>query len=112
MTFDDVRRLAGALPDVTEGTSYGTPAFHLKKKFMLRLKEDGETIAIKIPMDMRDMLIEAKPATFYITDHYRAYPAVLIRLKKVKENELRDLLQASWEFIAPKKKGRAPKRTR
>lgn len=47
MTFDDVRRLALALPRVVEGTSYGTAAFRVGKKFLLRLKEDGVTIAIK-----------------------------------------------------------------
>ena len=109
MTWDDLRRLALALPDVIEGTSYGTPAFHVKKKFLLRLKEDGETIAIKVPMDVRDMLMQAKPETFFITDHYRGYPAVLVRLKKIKAAEMRDLLQMSWDFIAPKKQ--TPKRT-
>lgn len=110
MTWDDVRRLASALPDAVEGTSYGTPAFHVSKKFLLRLKEDGETIAIRVSMDNRELLMRAKPATFFITDHYRDYPAVLVRLKKIKEREMRDLLQMSWEFTAPKKR-RTTKRT-
>lgn len=109
MTWNDLRKLALALPDVIEGTSYGTPAFHVKKKFILRLKEDCQTIAIKVPMDVRDMLIEARPDTFFITDHYRGYPAILVRLTKIKSAEMRDLLQMSWEFTAPKK--RTPKRT-
>ena len=77
VTFDDVRQLALALPEVEEGTSYGTPAFKVKGKFLSRLKEDGETLVVRIDMDERDVLMAANPETFYITDHYRGYPAML-----------------------------------
>ena len=106
MTWNAVRRLAGALPRAVEGTSYGTPAFHIGKKFWLRLKEDGETIAIRISFDERDILMRAKPKTFYITDHYRDYPAVLVRLSAIKEGEMKDLLQRSYDFSAAKSKRR------
>ncbi|HEX5139945.1 MAG TPA: MmcQ/YjbR family DNA-binding protein, partial [Dehalococcoidia bacterium] len=38
MTFDDVIRLAADLPGVETGTSYGTPALRVGKKFMCRLR--------------------------------------------------------------------------
>lgn len=103
MTFDDVRRLALALPRVVEGTSYGTAAFRVGKKFLLRLKEDGVTIAIKISFDDRDYLMHARPETFFVTDHYRPYPAVLVRLKKIRESQMRDVLQRSWDFVTRKR---------
>ena len=106
MTWNAVRRLAAALPRAVEGTSYGTPAFHIGKKFWLRLKEDGETIAIRISFDERDILMRAKPKTFYITDHYRDYPAVLVRLATIGEGEMKDLLQRSYNFTAAKSKRR------
>ncbi|HEX9500688.1 MAG TPA: MmcQ/YjbR family DNA-binding protein, partial [Thermoanaerobaculia bacterium] len=89
-----------------EGTSYGTPAFHIGKKFWLRLKEDGETIAIRISFDEREILMRAKPKAFYITDHYRDYPAVLVRLRAISESEMKDLLQRSWDFTAASRKRR------
>jgi hypothetical protein len=106
VTWNAVRRLAGALPRAVEGTSYGTPAFHIGKKFWLRLKEDGETIAIRISFDEREIVMRAKPKTFYITDHYRDYPAVLVRLSAISEGEMKDLLQRSWDFTASNRKGR------
>jgi hypothetical protein len=45
----------------------------------------------------------AKPKTFFITDHYRNYPAVLVRLGKSREREMRDVLQRSWEFVTGKR---------
>ncbi len=103
MTFDDVRRLAQELPRVVEGTSYRTPAFRVGKKFLARLKEDGVTIALRISFDEREVLMRAKPQTFFITDHYRDYPAVLVRLGKIREREMRDLLRRSWELVTKKR---------
>jgi hypothetical protein len=104
MTWNAVRRLAAALPKVVEGTSYGTPAFRIGKKYWFRLKEDGESIAIRISFDEREILMRAKPKTFYITNHYRDYPAVLVRLAAISDGEMKDLLQRSWDFTAAKRK--------
>jgi hypothetical protein len=43
MTFDDVRKIALAWPEVEDGTSYGTPALKVRKKMLVRLKEDGDS---------------------------------------------------------------------
>jgi hypothetical protein len=103
LTFDDVRRMGLALPGVEEGRSYGTPALRVGKKFLARLKEDGETLVLKIGFDERDMLIEAEPRTFHITDHYRNYPSVLVRLAHVHPPTLRRLLEQAWREAAPKR---------
>ena len=93
VTFDDVRKIALAIPGVEESTSYGTPAFKWKKKLLIRLKEDGETIVAIVGFDNRDMLMEIDPQTFFITDHYRGYPDVLVRLKRITKAKLRDVVQ-------------------
>jgi predicted DNA-binding protein (MmcQ/YjbR family) len=102
-TFEEVRDLAFELPAVEEGLCYGTPALRVKGKFLLRLREDGETIAIKIPMDDREVLLQADPEVFYITDHYRGYPAILFRLSAIRRDQLADLLELAWRFVAPKR---------
>src|SRR5438105_14420432 len=85
MTFDEVRKIALAWPEVEDGTSYGTPALKVRKKMLVRLKEDGDSLVMPgIPPDERDMLMESQPKVFYLTDHYKDYPMVLIRLSKAK----------------------------
>ena len=71
VTFDTLRVLALALPGVEEGTSYGTPALKVKGKLMARLKEDGESVVLVVGFDNREILMQANPETFYITDHDR-----------------------------------------
>lgn len=103
ITFDTVRQLALALPKVEEGTSYGTPAFKVRGKLIARLKEDGESLVVKIDFLRRDILMNAEPETFYITEHYRNYPSVLVRLSSVRVDVLRDLLEQAWRLEAPKR---------
>jgi hypothetical protein len=92
MTFDDVRRIALALERVEEGTSYGTPAFKIHGKLIARLREDGETLVVGMDFDQREELLAADPDTYYLTDHYRYYPWILVRLPRVHPDALRDLL--------------------
>ncbi|WP_375411787.1 MmcQ/YjbR family DNA-binding protein [uncultured Bradyrhizobium sp.] len=101
MTFDDVRKIALAWPEVTDGTSYGTPALKVRKKLLARLKEDADSMVMPgVPQDERDMLVERAPKVFYFTDHYRNYPMVLIRLSKAKRRDLEPLLQRHWRTLA------------
>ena len=102
-TFETVRRIELALPGVEEGTCYGTPAFRVKGRFLARLREDGETLAVKCGFDERDFRMLAEPVTFFTTDHYRGYPTVLIRLASVRPPDLRDVLEQGWRLNAPKK---------
>jgi len=102
LSVDDFRRIALSFPGVEEGTSYGTLAFRFRKKFLARLREDGETIALRIGFDERDILMQMDPATFFITDHYRGYPAVLVRLGSVGEERLRDVLTQAVKFRGKK----------
>lgn len=103
MTFAEVGDYLLTLPGVVAGTHYGTPSFKVGKRFLTRLKEDGETLAIRIGFDEREMLMEVDPDSFYLTDHYRNYPAVLVRLANVEAATLKRLLLQSWRAVALKR---------
>ena len=103
VTFETVRRIACAFPGVEEGVSDGTPAFRVGKKFLARMWEDGETLVVKCGFDERDFRMQADPETFFSTDHYRAYPTVLVRLGRVTPTDLRDVLETAWRRSAPRK---------
>ena len=103
MTFDDVRKLALAWPEVEDGSSYGTPALKVRKKMLVRLKEDGDSLVMpSVPQDERAMLVEREPKVFYFTDHYRDYPMVLIRLSKTKRGMIEPFLRRRWRELASK----------
>ncbi|MEP6746349.1 MAG: MmcQ/YjbR family DNA-binding protein [Bacteroidota bacterium] len=98
---NDVGKIAQKLPAVVAATSYGTPAFKADKKLMARLKEDGKTLVVYSPD--RDSWMKKNPLTFFITDHYKDYPMMLIDLVTVKKKDLEILLRTSWKMRASAK---------
>ena len=104
MTVDEMRAIVLGFPGVEEGASYGKPAFLVNKKFFTRLRrEDQRLVLMDISFDEREMLMEADPATFHFTAHYKDYPSVLARLETVDPGSLRNLLERRWRNVAPKR---------
>jgi hypothetical protein len=103
VTWNTVRQIALALPGVEDGTSYGTPALKVAGKLLVRLKEDRESIAIGVELAAREVLMGTRPETYYVTDHYRCYPWMLVRLASVDPGDLRDLIHEAWRRNAPKR---------
>jgi len=100
--FEAVRSLALALPEVEEGTWYGTPAFKVRGKSFARLREDG-LFVLRVDPGLREILIRERPDAYLVTPHYQDYPYVLVRLGAVDAAELGDLLADGWAEVAPKK---------
>ncbi len=99
--FAVVCALAAKLPGVEESTSYGTPALKVKGKLFARLREDGETPVVRTTPEDRELLLERWPAVFHLTEHYRDYPWVLIRLTKIRRAHLAEVLEDAWCRVAP-----------
>jgi hypothetical protein len=95
------RDAALALPGVEEGTSYGTPAFRVRDKLFARFHQDGESLVVRASFDAREVLIQGNPKCFYVTDHYRAHPWVLVKLSAVSRTALREVLEQAWREQAP-----------
>jgi hypothetical protein len=106
ITYDAVRRVALTFPNVEESTSYGTPALKVKGKLFVRWRneEDPDTIVLKMPFDEREEFMAVDPETYFITDHYRNYPWVLVRLSKVHPDALHELLHIGYNNALPAKR--------
>jgi hypothetical protein len=104
VTFEAVRKMALALEQVEESTSYGTPAFKVRGALIARLRPELDALVIRMPIDDRQELIAADPETYFITDHYLNYPWILVRLARVHPDAMRDLLKAAWRSAASEKR--------
>ena len=117
ITFDTVREIGLALPDVEVGTAYGSPALMVRGKMFaciaIHRSAEPNSLAIRMEFEKRDELIAADPRTYYLTDHYVDHPVVLVRLQRVHPDALRDLLQMGWRFMSRSSKRRiAPEKRR
>jgi hypothetical protein len=102
MKWERLCKLARELPEVEESMWYRTPSLKVRGKGFVRLKEDGATVVFMLPsVEEQEFLIATQPALYFITDHYRGWPAVLARLSKLKESECRIRLEQAWRRKAP-----------
>lgn len=87
--FARVRAAAAAaqLPGIEESTSYGTPSLKVRGKSLMRVK-DGDTLVFMCPLEEKELLMEAAPEIYFETDHYKGWPAVLVRLSSIDDAEL------------------------
>ena len=103
MTPEEMRQMVLSFPGVEEGMSYGSPAFKVKGKFFTRLRREDQSLVLTgVSFDERDMLMEAEPATFHTTPHYKDYPSVLARIETLHPGSLQNFLERRWRQIAPK----------
>jgi hypothetical protein len=110
-TFDTVRIVGLALPDVEATTKYdGSPVLKVGGAFMAGLathrSAEPETIVVRADLDERKCLLEDAPETYYLTDYYRKHPVVLVRLSHIDRDALRDLLSVAWRLTLPKARKR------
>lgn len=103
MNWRQLCKLARELPEVVEGIWFRTPALKVRGKGFVRLKEDGQSVVFRLDsIDEQELLIEAQSDIYFITDHYRGYPAVLARLAALRAPECRLRLERAWRLKAPK----------
>jgi len=112
----DVRRIALSLPEVVEGEdhfAFSVPNRGKQKGIAWVWYErvqpkkprvaNPEVLAVRVASegDKQDLLA-ADPGKFFTEPHYNGFPAILVRLAAVDEDELRELLTDAWRCQAPK----------
>ncbi len=111
-----VRKIALALPDVEEGTTFGFPAFKVGGKTFAWFPEKKEvedgSLGVRMSFLEREHRIATKPAVFYVTPHYHDYPSVLVRVDLLSDAALRELLESGHEFMLVQGKSKRPARRR
>ena len=73
---------------------------------------ERDTLVVRVAFEDREWLIEDAPESYYLTDYYRSYPLVLVRLSRVDRDALSDLLSVSWHLTSAKARNRARSRRR
>jgi hypothetical protein len=108
--LDTVREIALALPDVEEATAWGATGFKVGGRLMacqaIHSSAEDDSLMVRVDLPLRDELLAAEPDVYYVTPHYEPYPAVVVRLARVKRAALKQLLGTSWVFVSssgPKK---------
>ena len=89
----EARKIMLAIPGAYERLWFHKPAVFLHDRFLAKTHDKEDAVTLQVgSMEMRDMMLEADPRLFYITDHYRNFPFVLIRLSALTKTVLKEML--------------------
>lgn len=118
-TWDDVRRIALALPETTErGSHDDLPAWRVRDKLFvwerpLRRADldalgdaapDGPILGARVPdLGAKEALLADDPEVYFTTPHFEGHPSVLVRLDRIGVEELTELVTEAWHTRAPKR---------
>lgn len=96
-----------SLPDVEATTNWaGAPVLKVHGTFVAGLAShrsvEPGTLVVRCALDDRERFLEDAPDTYYVTDYYRPYPVVLVRLSYLNRDALHDLLMVSWHMALDK----------
>jgi hypothetical protein len=96
-------RLIAHLPGLELASSWGRPALKVNGKGFAGLSRVPGALWVLCPLDLKELLMAAEPDVFFETDHYRGWPAVLVRVEAADDETLAARLESAWAAKAPKK---------
>ena len=117
-TWEDVRRIANSLPEVSEEDVRGSLAWRVNKTLFvwerpLRRSDlealgdaapVGPILGARIPeLGVKEALIASDPDVYFTTPHFDGYPAILVVLDNIARPELEELIIEAWLSRAPKR---------
>ncbi len=93
LTKAEARKVMLSLPGTDERPWFNQPSIFIHDRFLAKTHKTEDAVVLQVgSMEMRDMMLEAEPKLFYITDHYRKFPFVLARLSALTRIVLKDML--------------------
>jgi hypothetical protein len=103
-TFDDVRSIAMALPEVEEKLTWGTDVtFRIRDKMFIVGGEGSEGITLKASITAQAELIDLDPETFSVAAYVGRFGWVNIKLDRIDRAVLEQLVRDAWRSTAPAK---------
>ena len=100
------RAIALSFPGANEQLKHGgtVPHYFIGSRFFTWIREEENSLVVRIDsMDERDALIESDPALFHITDHYRNWPGILVRLNRATPRLIHGMLERRFRQVATRK---------
>jgi hypothetical protein len=121
-TWDDVRRLALALPETSEEVSRDLRHWRVKDKGFVwerplrrgdiealgEAAPDGPILGARVEhLGAKEALLADDPGVFFTTPHFDGYPAILVRLERIGLEDLNEVIVEAWLARAPKRLAKA-----
>ena len=121
-SWDDVRRIALAMPEASERVSRDRRQWRVREKLFvwerpLRPREvealgaaapKGPILGARVEhLAAKEVLLASAPRVFFTPPHFDGYPAVLVRLERIDVEDLTEVIVEAWLARAPARLAKA-----
>ena len=103
MNVTEVRRLALALPEVSEEPHFHLASFRVKGKIFATLAPDGSFLNVFVEDAQREMMAAVDPKAYESLWWGKKIAGLHVHLAAAKARDVEALLRSAWERKAPKK---------
>ena len=104
VTIEDVRRLASTLPRSYEALVRDRVKFRVGRLVYLAFSHDETMMGFAFPKEERELLVESEPDKFLLPKQRdMRYHWVVVRLEKIDQDEMREIVLQAWRMVVPKK---------
>jgi len=116
-SLDDAAAAALGLPEVTEAERHGNRSWSVAgkgfawerpfskadiRRYGDQAAPEGPILAVRVEDLMeKEAVLAAHPRAFFTIPHFDGYSAVLIQLRLVEDDELREAITDAWLACAP-----------
>jgi hypothetical protein len=100
--WEDAVAYACALPGVEMVSFYGTPCPKLNAKALISPGHEKGSFCLMVTKPEKEILLETDSGTFWETDHYRGYPAILTRYGTESRERVELYIRRRWWDLAKK----------
>jgi len=122
VSWDDVRRIALALPETSEVLSRDLRQWRVKDKLFvwerpLRRSDlaalgddapDGPILGARVEhLGAKEALLADDAGVYFTTPHFDGYPAILVQLDRIGAEDLDEVIVEAWLARAPKRLAKA-----
>jgi hypothetical protein len=112
LTFEDVASIGSGLEGVERTLAWGQPALKVRGKMFVCMaahrSAGPDSLVVMMDRADRDALIADAPETYYLKEHYVDHPCVLVRLSRVRQDALRDVVVGAYRFVQDSSPRRKP----
>jgi hypothetical protein len=98
MTIQELSVITHELSNIRENIKKTEVDYSLGLVHLARLRVRSGTLAIRLPFHRCNELVDLEQSKYFLSEHYRGFPYVTVKLTAISSEECADLLEESCNF--------------
>lgn len=101
LDFDQIRKLALALPDISEAPHFDKSSFRYKGRILFTFDHQQNRACFKLPIELQSVYTKASPGIIYpVSNKWGVQGWTLVEVRKVSKTLFKEILKVSFDCLS------------